>query len=142
MNRMMLPVCFALIVWGGVAPATLRADDADPKKLQEQIEKLLEHYNKDDVKSFYADWASTVKAITTEAAYNGLYKNMAKKELGDYKPKTLKFRKDGSVLSGDYLVVYFTAEFAKEKSGLVSVNFAKEDGKYKFMQVKLEKDKK
>src|SRR5262249_35010963 len=96
----------------------------------------------DDVKAFFTGWASSVKSIATEATYNALYKNGAKKELGDYKANTVKFRKEGSVVKGDFLVVYFEAEFSKEKAGLMTVNFATEDGEYKFLQVKMEKNKK
>lgn len=120
-----------------VAPG--RADDADPRKLEAQMEKLLAAYNKDDVKAFFQNWASTVKSITTDMTYDALYKNGAKKSYGDYKPKTLKFRKDGSVLTGDYLVVYFEAQFSKEKEGVIAVNFAKEGNEYKFMQVQMQK---
>jgi hypothetical protein len=119
----------------------IRADDADPKKLEAQLEKLLAAYNKDDVKSFFQNWATSVKAITSEMTYDALYKNGAKKSFGDYKAKTVKFRKDGSVLTGDYLVVYFEAEFAKDSAGLIAVNFEKENGEYKFMQVQIQKRK-
>src|SRR5262245_61642614 len=112
----------------GFAAVPSRAEDADPKKLGEQVEKLLEAYNKDDVKALFSDWAKSVEAITTEPVYDALYKNAAKKDLGNYTAKTVKLRKEGSVLSGDTLVVYFDAEFAKAKNGLISVNFSKEDG--------------
>src|SRR5262249_8048814 len=111
------------------------------RMLEGQVEKLLEAYNKDDVKAFFANWASSAKAITTEQTYKALYKDGAKKTLGEYTAKTAKFRKEGSVLSGDHLVVYFEAEFAKAKSGLVSVNFEKEKGEYKFIQVIMDKKK-
>ncbi len=112
---------------------------ADPKQLTAQVEKLLAAYNKDDSKTFYADWAKSVAAITTPQTYDLLFKNMAKKELGDYQPNTLALRKEGSVLSGEFLVVYFEAKFAQDVPGLVSVNFQHEDGKYKFLQVQLSK---
>ncbi len=115
------------------------AADADPKKLEAQMEKLLAAYNKDDVKAFFKDWASAAQPITNEATYNALYKNGSKPMFGEYKPKTIKFRKEGSVLDGDTLVVYFEAEFSKEKSGLVAVNFEKEKGDYKFIQVQIMK---
>lgn len=125
----------------GLNLGAARADDADPKKLEEQMEKLMEAYNKDDAKTFYTGWAKSVESITTEQVYDALYKKTAKKDLGNYKAKTLKFHKDGSVLTGEFLVVYFDAEFEKEKSGRISVNFAKEDGKYKLMQVQMAKQK-
>ena len=71
--------------------------------------------------------------------YDALYKNGAKKTVGEYTAKTLKFRKEGSVLTGDILVVYFDCEFSKEKEGQIAVNFQKEEGEYKFMQVQMSK---
>ncbi len=112
---------------------------ADVKQLTAKVEKLLAAYNKDDTKAFYADWAKVVAAITTPQTYDFLYKNMAKKELGDYQPNTLAFLKEGSVLSGDLLIVYFEGKFAKDVPGLVTVNFQKEDGMYKFVQVQMSK---
>jgi len=112
---------------------------ADPKQLTAQVEKLLAAYNKDDAKAFYADWAKSVAAIATPQTYDLLFKNMAKKELGDYQANTLALRKEGSVLTGEFLVVYFEAKFAKDVPGLVSVNFQHEDGQYKFLQVQLSK---
>jgi hypothetical protein len=61
-----------------------RADDADPKKLEGQVEKLLAAYNKDDVRAFFQNWASAVQAIATPMTYDALYKNGAKKSFGDY----------------------------------------------------------
>jgi hypothetical protein len=141
MSKLSATFALCLLTLIGFTTSPSRADDADTKKLTGQVEKLLDAYNKDDVKGFFTGWATSVKAITTEATYNALYKNAAKKELGDYKLKSLKLRKEGSVLSGDFLLVYFEAEFAKEKSGLITVNFAKEDGEYRFIQVKMEKSK-
>lgn len=112
---------------------------ADPKQLTAQVEKLLAAYNKDDTKAFFADWSKSVAALATPQTYDALYKNMAKKDLGDYQPNTLTLRKEGSLLSGDFLVVYFEGKFAKDVPGLVSVNFQKEDGGYKFIQVQLSK---
>ena len=112
---------------------------ADPKQLTAQVEKLLAAYNKDDAKAFYADWAKSVATITTPQTYDLLFKNLAKKELGDYQPNTLALRKEGSVLTGEFLVVYFEGKFAKDVPGLISVNFQHEDGQYKFLQVQLSK---
>ena len=140
MSKLFTPFALSLLTLIGFTTSPSLAGDADAKKLSGQVEKLLEAYNKDDVKAFFSGWAMSVKAITTEATYDVLYKKAAKKDLGDYKPKSLKLRKEGSVLSGDFLVVYFEAEFAKEK-GLITVNFAKEEGEYRFLQVKMEKRK-
>lgn len=138
---MRLIVCFCVLALSSNITAIAHAEEpaADVKQLTAQVEKLLVAYNKDDTKAFYADWAKVVAAITTPQTYDFLYKNMAKKELGDYQPNTLAFRKEGSVLSGDLLIVYFEGKFAKDVPGLVAVNFQKEDGMYKFVQVQMSK---
>jgi hypothetical protein len=128
-----------MIVSFGLSGSKARADGADPKKLTEQMETLLEAYNKNDVKAFFANWAKAAEAIATEPTYNVLYKMGAKSNVGDYKAKTAKFRKEGSVLEGDVLIVYFEAEFSKHKECMISVNFMKEGGGYKFLQVLMEK---
>lgn len=141
MKRFVL-FAFAVVVLVSIPVPSLAQEDAaaDPQKLTEQVEKLLAAYNKDDAKAFYAQgWSAMVKEIATEQTYDALYKNGAKKTVGDYVAKSLKLRKEGSVLTGDFLVVYFDAEFSKEKAGQVAVNFAKEDGGYKFVQVQMSK---
>jgi hypothetical protein len=134
-------IAVTLVITVGFANSQVRADDADPKKLEAQVVKLLDAYNKDDVKAFFTGWAKSAEALTTEQIYDLLYKMGAKKDVGDYTPKSVKFRKDGSVLSGDILVVYFEAAFSKEKDGLVTVNFTKEGEEYKFLQVRISKAK-
>ena len=123
-----------------VTPAIAHAQTpAEYKDLEEMATKLFEAYNKDDVKAFFTDWAKAAEAITTPQVYEALYKNGAKKMVGDYVAKSIKFRKEGSVLSGDILVVYFETAFSNEKDGLVTVNFVKEGDAYKFLQVRMAK---
>lgn len=80
-----------------------------------------------------------MKAITNDMTYDSLYRNGAKKSYGDYESKSIKYRKKGSVLSGDYLVVFFEAQFSKEKEGVIAVNLAKERKDCKLMQVQMQK---
>jgi hypothetical protein len=140
MRKLFVPFVL-LLAFLGVAVSPVRADEpeADPKKLEEQMEKLLKAYNEDDVKKFFADWASQAESLANQQVYDALYKNGSKQAVGDYKPKTIKFRKEGSVLKGEILVVYFDAEFTKEKAGQVAVNYAYEKGAYKFIQVQIAK---
>ncbi len=124
----------------GLVASPCRAEDkADPKKLEAMMEKALEGYNKDDVKAFFADFAKSVEVIATEATYDALYKQGAKKDVGNYVAKSLKLRKEGSVLEGEVLLVYFDAEFANAKQGQIAANFQLEGGAYKFIQVQLSK---
>lgn len=119
-----------------MSSAPCRAEDkADPKMLEAQMEKLLDAYNRDDVKAFFADWSKQSAAITTPEVYDALYKMGAKSQVGNYVAKTVKLHPEGSVLDGEILVVYFDCEFANAKQGLATANFQKEDGGYKFIQV-------
>jgi hypothetical protein len=138
MRAWRLILCCGLLFTTGLSSF---ADEpmADAKQLTAQVEKLLLAYNKDDTKAFYADWAKAVEAIATAQTYDALYKQGAKKELGEYQAGSLAFRKEGSVLTGDFLVVYFDSKFANGVAGTVSVNFQKEAGGYKFIQVQLAK---
>lgn len=137
-RRLALVVCASLACVQLVA-APSRAEEVDPKKLEAQCEKLLDAYNRDDVKAFFADWAKSVEAIATEMTYDALYKNGAKNDVGRYVAKSLKFRKEGSVLAGDFLLVYFDAEFTGAKQGRITANLQKEGDAYKFVQVQLAK---
>jgi hypothetical protein len=128
----------ALLLSFGFAGST-QAQDADPKVLSKTLEAALEAYNKDDVKTFFKEWAKSVESITTEPTYNALYKQGAKSQVGNYKPKSLKLIKEGTALTGDFLIVYFDAEFDKEKKGKISVNFQKEGNAYKLMQLQISK---
>jgi hypothetical protein len=139
MSHRFVPITVALLTLAMFSAAPARAADADPKKLEAQVVTLLEAYNKDDVKGFFSDWAKSVESITTEQVYDALYKKGAKKDLGDYTAKSIKFRKEGSVLSGDFLLVHFEAAFSKEKDVLISANLAKEGDGYKFIQVRIAK---
>jgi hypothetical protein len=112
---------------------------ADPAKVTAQLEKLLDAYNKDDVKTFFSDWAKAAEAIATPETYNALYKLNGKDVVGDYVPKSLKLRKETSVFDGPVIAVFFDAEFTKEKSGEVAANFLFEDGAYKILQVQVTK---
>ena len=120
-------------------PTFGRAAEANADQLTAQVEKLLDAYNKDDSKAFFADWAKTVESIANQMTYDALYKLGAKNDVGTYVAKSAKFRKEGSLLEGDFLVVYFDAEFSKEKQGQIAVNFQKEGDAYKFLQVQLSK---
>jgi hypothetical protein len=139
MQKRSTALTFALLAGFVSSAPSSRAADADPKVLEAQVTKLLEAYNKDDVKAFFAGWSKMAEAIATPQVYEAVFKNGAKKMVGDYVAKSIKFRKEGSVLSGDILVVYFEAAFSKEKDCLVTVNMVKEGGAYKFIQVMIGK---
>jgi len=129
-----------LTVVAHFAPS-LRADEpkADAAQIEAQLEKLLDAYNKDDVKAFFTGWSKESEAITIPEVYNALYKLNGKDVVGSYVAKSLKIRKDTSLLQGEFLVVFCDAQFSKEKDGEVAANFKFEDGAYKFVQVLVKK---
>src|SRR5436853_489849 len=62
MSHRLLAVVFVLAsIFADLHAA--RAAEANADQLTAQVEKLLDAYNKDDVKSFFADWAKAVEAI-------------------------------------------------------------------------------
>jgi hypothetical protein len=143
MTKLFFACALSFLALTGLTVSSVGVEkDADVRKLTEQVEKLLAAYNKDDIKAFFTDWSKDAKqALGNQPVYDALYKNGAKIALGEYVPKTLKFRKEGSVLDEETPAVYFEAEFSKEKVGVIAINFMKEDGEYRFVQVIMDKKK-
>jgi len=119
-------------------PDAANAYDADAIKCVEPlIAKALEAYNNKDFKAFFADFTNDMKtSMAHEATYNALYGPFAS-ALGKFVSKSLltsgpqrsSITKDGPGLFN------YAAEFEKKKDMLVQVNYIKEDGAYKIMQI-------
>lgn len=105
------------------------------KALDPKVEELLKAYNAKSWKKFYVGWADQMKALQTEQVFNALYINQAHPKFGAYKSRTVI---EGQSVFNDVtgLLVY-DAVFAKGKA-LLSVNFFKENGQYKFQQVRID----
>lgn len=114
----------------------LAADEkADRKALDEKLAKALKAYNEGDYKKFFADYAKSMKDIATEQTFKALYEGNYKKLFGKYKDGSMKFVPEGSLLEGEFLILWYSAEFDKAKKVKIGVNFQKEDKDYKFVQI-------
>lgn len=114
----------------------LRAADA-PKELESIVENAMKGYNAGDAKVFFADYAKLLAAVAVPATFDALYKNMALKDFGKYESKKLIAAQ--SVVEGETPLLVFEAKFEKNPKVKLSVNFMKEEGKPKVMQVTIEK---
>lgn len=136
MQRRWFPLAMVVLLAG--SPLLFGQDKADRAELDKKLDNAMKGYNDGDHKKFFADFAKSVEAITTKQAFDGLYEGVYKKLYGKY--KSAKFIPEGSVLEGDFLVLYYAGEFDKKKAK-ISVNFAKEDKTYKFMQIRIDEMK-
>ena len=121
-----------LLVCGLTAPL-LAQKPADPKPLEAMTDKALAAYNAGDAKVFYADFAKMMASIATEQTFNMMYRDMYMKTYGKYVSRKL-IKSESSIFEDTPLMV-FEAEFEKAKKVKVSVNFMKENGVYKIMQM-------
>ena len=129
-----LSIILAVSVLGSEVHA---ADKLDPKPLEAIIDNALKGYNDGDYKVFFADYAKSMAAVATEQTFKSMYTDQYKKNLGDYVSR--KPIDKETVLMGDFPLMVFDAEFSKEKKVKLSVNFTKEDGKFKIMQMRFDK---
>ena len=81
-----------------------------------------------------SDYTATFKSLDSKQLFNSLFKPH-KESCGNYKKHS--FQKEGSVLTDDIALMVLDAEFDKKKAK-VSVNFGKEEGKWKVQQVTIE----
>lgn len=111
------------------------AFDAEFKKQDARVNGLMDAYNAKNWKKFYVGWADQVKALQTEQVFTALYTNQAHSQFGAYKSRTLNREK--STFNDVVGLLVYDAQFAKKK-GTLSVNFFKENGEYKFQQVRID----
>jgi hypothetical protein len=124
--RAAILLCFA-------ACLSISAYAADQKSLDTVVDKALAGYNAGDSKAFFADYAKMVAAVATEATFNAMYKGMYFQTYGKYISR--QPIKAETVLEGDTPLLVYQAEFEKNKKVKISVNFIKEDGAFKVMQI-------
>ena len=105
--------------------------------LEAKVDNVLKGYNDDDHKVFFADYAKSMAALATEQTFKTMYVNMAKKDFGKYVSK--KLIPAQTVNTGDFPLLVYEGEFEKNKKVKISVNFTKEDGNFKIMQVRFDK---
>ena len=103
------------------------------KPLDATLDKALAGYNAGDSKAFFADFAKAMSAIATQSTFDAMYKGMYFQTFGKYVSRTPI--KEETVLEGDFPLLVYQAEFEKNKKVKISVNFTKEDGAFKLMQI-------
>jgi hypothetical protein len=127
--RILLFLCFAVCVSSAARAET----PVDPKPLEAMLDKALAGYNAGNHTAFYADYAKSMAGIATEAVFNSMYRGMYLPTYGKYISRTPI--KAETVLLGDLPLLVYSAEFEKNKKVKISVNFTKEDGAFKIMQI-------
>jgi len=123
--RSAILLCFACIF-------SIPAYAADQKPLDAVVDKALAGYNAGDSKVFFADYAKMMAAVATDATFNAMYKSQP---FGKYISR--QPIKAETVLVGDTPLLVYQAEFEKNKKVKISVNFIKEDGAFKVMQIQI-----
>jgi hypothetical protein len=126
--RGFIVLCFASLI----STSVHSAGAADSKPLDAMVDKAMAGYNAGDAKVFYADYAKMMAAVATEAVFNAMYKSQP---YGKYVSRTPI--KAETVLVGDSPLLVYQAEFEKNKKVKLSVNFTKEDGALKIMQIQI-----
>jgi hypothetical protein len=106
---------------------------ADYKSLDTMVDKALAGYNASDSKVFFADYAKLVAAVATETTFNAMYKGAYLQTYGKYLSR--QPIKAETVLEGNTPLLVYQAEFEKNKKVKISVNFFKEAGAFKVMQI-------
>ena len=124
--RAVILLCFVGLV-------SIPADGADQKSLDPVVDRALAGYNAGDSKAFFADYAKMVAAVATDATFNAMYKGMYFQSYGKYISR--EPIKAETVLQGDTPLLVYQGEFEKNKKVKISVNFIKEDGAFKVMQI-------
>jgi hypothetical protein len=117
--------CLSISAYGQAAP--------DHKLLDPIVDKALAGYNALDAKVFFADYAKALAAVATEPTFDMMYKDMFFKTYGKYisrQPINVE-----TVFDADTPLVVYQAEFEKNKKVKISVNFMKEDGAFKVVQI-------
>ena len=114
--------------------AAYAAESEETLKIVEPlIEKALSAYNKDDSKTFYADYAKSMAGIATDQSFKALYGGY-KDQFGNYVSKKIVKARCSLKKTTPGLVSY-DAEFEKNKAVRIDVNYLPEDGVLKLMQV-------
>jgi hypothetical protein len=129
-------IAIAMLMLTTVA-LNVRAADADKKKLEEKVDKLLKAYNEGDAKTFNGEYAKAMAGVANDTTFKTLYQDMAMKDLGKYISKT-PLEKE-TVISPDIALLVYEAKYEKADKVKVSVNFMKEDGELKVQQVTMKK---
>jgi hypothetical protein len=129
--RGLIVLCLAGLI-SNSAYSAHAAGAADSNALDATVDKAMAGYNAGDAKVFFADYAKMMAAVATEGTFNLMYKSQP---YGKYVSRTPI--KAETVLLGDNPLLVYQAEFEKNKKVKISVNFTKEDGAFKVMQIQI-----
>jgi hypothetical protein len=113
---------------------TVTAADKAPPKLDAMVDKAMAGYNASDFKTFFADFAEAMASIATADAFKLMYEDAAKSKYGKFVSKTL-IPAETSINDDAPLLVY-KGKFEKGEAKL-GVNFLKEGGGFKIMQISI-----
>ncbi len=107
--------------------------------LEPMVDETLAGYNAGKSEDYFKHFAVSMKAIATPQVFKNMVMNMWKKKIGEFKSRELAEKKC-SFNDGFPLLVYVGV--FKNSKMMISVNFMKEDGKYKIMQFRIDPEKK
>ena len=133
--KTLLHSLLALCLAAGLISTSHAEAPVDPKPLDAMLDKALAGYNAGNHTAFFADFAKMMASITTEQTFNTMYRGMYFTTYGKYVSRTPI--KAETVLLGDSPLLVYAAEFEKNKKVKISVNFIKEEGAFKIMQIQL-----
>jgi hypothetical protein len=123
--RLFFGGCFSVSVYGQAT--------SDHKSLDPVIDSALAGYNAGDSKAFFAGYAKALAAVATEPMFNMMYKDNYFKAYGKYLSRRPLDAE--TVFDADTPLVVYQAEFEKNKKVKISVNFMKEEGVYRVVQI-------
>lgn len=103
------------------------------KVLDSKVSQALEAYNRGNYMKFREQFANSVKPEISERYFKGIFIDMYKYELGDFKSKLLKEEKSNFV--GKYPYLVYEGFFEKKQDVSILVNFKKEDDMYRISRL-------
>jgi len=104
-------------------------------KADAMIENAMAGYNKEDWKTFFADYGKQMEAVATEQTFQTMVLGMFKKDAGAYKGK--KLLEERCSFNDTAPLLMFEGEFENGKR-LLAVNFTKEGDLFKVMQIQIQ----
>ncbi len=120
------------------AARTAADEKIDLKAFEKTVDRALKAYNDDDSKKFWAEFAKIVDAIKTKETFDALYVNGYKPIFGKF-VKLGDLIKEKTVLDGEIGAVFWKAEFEKNKTAYIAVNWMKEGNDVKLVQLQIQK---
>jgi ABC-type transporter MlaC component len=105
------------------------------KQLEPISNKALEAYNAGDQAAFFKDYAKAMAAIATPQIFDTMYKAQHMANLGKLLSKELSKSETVAMEGLETPLLVYSAKFEKNANVKVAINFMKEEGAWKIMQV-------